>query len=221
MYSENDMEAVVGVATLEISDPKYPQLLREAPDPPKLLYYRGNLDLLELPMTSVVGTRKPTAYGIEVTQIVINKLAPTQVVVSGLAYGIDALAHEQTLALGGKTIAVLGSGLDPASIYPAENRELAEAIVAKGGLLLSEYPPGSPPLKFHFPARNRIIAGLAPQLLVIEAGEVSGTLITAQLALDYNRDVWAVPGPITSPLSRGTNMLLVAGARPLVDIENV
>lgn len=221
MYSENDMEAVVGVATLKISDPKYPQLLRETPDPPKLLYYRGNLDLLMLPMTSVVGTRKPTPYGIEVTEIVINKLASTQVVVSGLAYGIDALAHQQTLEMSGKTIAVLGSGLDPASIYPAEHRKLAEEIIEKGGLLLSEYPVGSPPLKFHFPARNRIIAGLSPQLIVIEAGEVSGTLITAQLALDYNREVWAVPGPITSELSRGTNMLLAAGARPLVDIENV
>lgn len=220
MYSEKVMEAAIEVGLISFDDPRYPALLREIPDAPKALYFRGNLELLGMPTTAVVGSRKPTDYGIEVTKIVVGKLSATQVVVSGLAYGIDALAHQETLSSGGKTIAVLGSGLDNASIYPAVHVGLANRIVEAGGLLLSEYPPGSPPLKFHFPARNRIIAGLSQQLIVIEAEEVSGTAITAQLALEYNRDVWAVPGPITSPLSRGTNMLIAAGAKPLVDIQS-
>jgi len=153
--------------------------------------------------------------------MLVAELARGCVVVSGLAYGIDGLAHEATMEVGGKTIAVLGTGLDDASIYPTRHRGLANRIVATGGLLISEYPAGSAPLKFHFPARNRIIAGLCEKLLVIEAGEVSGTLITAGLALDYNREVWAVPGPITSPLSKGTNWLISQGAKPVLGVEDV
>lgn len=220
MYSKDDMEVLLETNKLLVEDESYPEWLKQIPDYPKCLYYRGNIELLDRPMVAVVGTRKPTAYGIWSTNVLVAELARKFVVVSGLAYGIDALAHEATIRAGGETIAVLGSGLDGKSIYPAKNRALAERIVANGGLLLSEYPDGSEPLPFHFPLRNRIIAGLVEKLVVIEAGEKSGTLITAELALDYNREVWAVPGPINSKLSRGTNNLIAQGARPVVGVED-
>lgn len=221
MYSIDDMEVLVDTNQLLLGDEAYPEWLRQIPDRPECLYYRGNIELLKEPMLAVVGTRKPTAYGIWATNVLVSEVAKQFVVVSGLAYGIDELAHQTTIAVGGKTVAVLGSGLDAKSIYPAKNRVLAERIVATGGLLLSEYPDGSEPLPFHFPLRNRIIAGLAQKLIVIEAGEKSGTLITAGLALDYNREVWAVPGPINSRLSKGTNYLISQGARPVLGVEDL
>jgi DNA processing protein len=221
MYSKKDMEEAFGICELTIDDSDYPQVLREMADPPAKLYYRGDIKLLQTAMAAVVGTRKPTPYGVRTAKMLVAELARGATVVSGLAYGIDALAHETAVENGGKTIAVLGAGVEESGIYPSRHRGLANKIVAHGGLLISEYPPGSEPLKFHFPARNRIIAGLSEKLLVIEAGKVSGTLITAQLALDYNREVWAVPGPITSPLSYGTNWLIAQGAKPVLGVDDV
>lgn len=215
------MEELLVTNRLAIEDAEYPEILRQIPNAPAVLYYRGDLGLLSSPAIAVVGTRKPTAYGVQVVNMFVRELAKTKVVVSGLAYGIDALAHEATLAVGGKTIAVLGGGIDDETIYPARHRGLAHRIVASGGLVISEHPDGTPPLPVYFALRNRIITGLAPELVVIEAGKKSGTLITAQLALEFGRDVWAVPGPITSSLSVGTNWLISEGARPLYALEQV
>jgi DNA processing protein len=201
------------IMEIGINDPDYPALLKEITDPPKRLYVRGNLDLVGREVVAVIGSRKPTSYGIEVTRHILKGIGSKVAIVSGLAYGIDALAHEITLEQGGYTVAVLGTGVDDDSIYPKENLELARKIVALGGALISEYPPGTKPLKHHFPMRNRIIAGLSQKLVVMEAGERSGTLITAQLALDYNRDVMAVPGSIFSEGSPGVNYLVSQGAR--------
>lgn len=221
MYSKNDMEVQTQIVEVKLGDEKYPSALREISDPPKQLFCRGDISLLQSYMTAIIGTRKPTGYGVLVAKQIGAVIAKDQVVVSGLAYGIDAIAHETALKHGGKTVAVLGSGVDDASVYPRVHRGLANRIVKAGGLLISEYMPGSKPLKFHFPARNRIIAGLSQQVLVVEAGVDSGTLITANLALDYNREVWAVPGSINSEMSKGTNQLILEGAKPLVDVGQI
>ncbi len=213
-------------------DKNYPALLKQINDPPPLLFYRGHLDKnLDQYALAVVGSRKYTAYGRAMTEKIVYELASRGlVIVSGLALGIDALAHAQALAADGRTIAVLGSGLDKASIYPVANRRLAEQIVEAGGAVISEFPLFTPPLKHHFPQRNRLIAGLSRGTLVIEAGEKSGSLITAQLSLDYNREVFAVPGNATSPASAGANWLLKQGAGVVtkaadilkaLDLENI
>ncbi|MFA6551691.1 MAG: DNA-processing protein DprA [Patescibacteria group bacterium] len=202
------------INVLTIADIRYPQLLKEIYDAPPLFYYRGELpDNINFCL-AVVGSRKYTAYGQQATQSLVGPLTQAGlVIVSGLALGIDALAHSACLQAGGKTIAVLGSGLDRRSIYPASNRNIAEKILARGGALLSEYPPGTQPLEFHFPQRNRIIAGLSLGVLVIEAAASSGALITAQCALEQNREVFAVPGSIFNPNSAGTNNLIKTGAK--------
>ncbi|OGL70921.1 DNA protecting protein DprA [Candidatus Uhrbacteria bacterium RIFCSPHIGHO2_02_FULL_47_44] len=197
-------------------DPAYPPLLSKIYDPPPVLYYRGTLPDPSRKHIAVVGTRHPSSYGLRVGEKIVGDLAEAGVViVSGLAYGIDALAHEATLKCGGTTIAVLGSAVDAPSIYPAGNRHLVSQILAHGGAIVSEYPVGTLPLPFHFPLRNRIIAGLAHGTLVVEAAQKSGSLITARAALEGGRDVYAIPGDIDSEMSEGPNNLIKMGAIPV------
>ena len=198
------------VKVLTILDGGYPQRLKEIYLSPIVLFYRGNLSLINQRAVAIVGSRDHSKYAKDC----IHELIPTIVndgivVVSGLARGVDTLAHEETLRISGNTIAVIGSGLDV--VYPPENANLYD-MIAKRGLLLSEYPLESRPLKFHFPYRNRIIAGISHGVCVIEAKEKSGSLITANLALSENREVFAVPGSIFSTHSKGTNSLIEAGA---------
>jgi DNA processing protein len=209
------------IQEFKISDAGYPEILREIPDPPEVLYVRGTLDYFGRPAIAVVGSRKPTVYGTQVAKMLVGQVARQSIIISGLAYGIDALAHESALAVGGITWAVLGTGIDDASIYPAIHRGLAHRILAAGGAIISEYPPGTPALQHHFPLRNRIIAGLSQKVVVVEAKVKSGALITGRLGLDYNREVLAVPGPITSPESEGTNRLIVEGAQPVLTAGDI
>ena len=207
-----------GYSVLTIEDEKYPMLLREISDPPLVLYYAGKIEVLSEPSVSIVGARRPTPYGRAVAEKLAYDLsAKGVVVISGLAHGIDSISHWGALR-GGKTIAVLGSGLE--RIYPKENRPLFEKII-DNGLVLSEYAMKAPPLKYHFPCRNRIIGGLSIGVVVVEGTKRSGSLITARLALDENREVMAVPGNITSELSRGTNWLLQDGAKLVTDWKDV
>lgn len=207
-----------GYYVLTKEDKRYPEYLREIFDPPLVLYCAGRAEVLDVPAVSMVGARKPTPYGRAVAERLAEDLASRGlVVVSGLARGIDSIAHWGALK-GGKTIAVLGSGLN--RIYPKENRHLFEKIV-DDGIVLSEYPLESPPLGYHFPLRNRIISGLSLASVVIEATRKSGSLITARLALEQNREVMAVPGSITSGLSWGTNWLIKNGAKLVEDWRDV
>ncbi|MDT8897477.1 DNA-processing protein DprA [Thermanaerothrix sp. 4228-RoL] len=200
-------------------DDDYPFLLKNIDQPPPVLYVRGRLSSADQVAVAVVGTRQVSAYGRKVTEQLAVTLAHHGVtVVSGLARGVDALAHEATLNAGGRTLAVLGSGVDV--IYPAEHRRLAERILQQGALI-SDYPPGTPPEANNFPPRNRIISGLAMATVVVEAGEKSGALITATFAAEQGREVFAVPGNINSPSSKGTNRLIANGARPLLQVEEV
>jgi DNA processing protein len=194
----------------------YPPLLREVPDPPTSLWLRGHADagVLSEPAVAIVGARACSGYGRSVARTLAAEAAAAgAVVVSGLARGIDGEAHRGALAGGGRTVAVLGCGVD--RDYPAAHAELARAIVADGGLVVSEYEPGVEPAPWRFPARNRVIAGLARATVVVEARERSGALITADFALEDGREVLAVPGEITSALSAGTNALLRQGATPV------
>jgi DNA processing protein len=190
-------------------DPRYPALLASIPSPPSL-DVRGTLEQADALAIAIVGSRQATAYGLEVAETLAAELAARGVtIVSGLARGIDTAAHRGALEAGGRTLAVLGHGI--AQVYPPENRALADAIAGRGALL-SQFPPTIGPLPHHFPARNRTLAGLALGVVVVEAAERSGALITAGLAGDLGREVFAVPGRITSPASRGTNGLIRDGA---------
>ncbi len=211
-----------GVEAITLADETYPSLLKTLYDPPAVLFIRGKLPSQELKHIAVVGSRKASGYGKDVTRTIVEPLARAGVViVSGLAYGIDALAHQATLDVGGTTIAVLGSGIDTQSIYPSSNRALASQILAHNGAIVSEYPIGTLPLKSFFPIRNRIIAGISHGTLVIEAAIKSGSLITARAALEQGRDVYAVPGPIYSPLSEGPNNLIKMGAIPVTKPSDI
>jgi DNA processing protein len=211
----------VSVVTFE--EKNYPKLLKEIHNPPALLYIRGDAELLTHEYSlAMVGTRKVSSYGKQVTPQLARDLASNGiVVVSGLALGVDGLAHHGALESKGKTIAVLGSGIDSASVYPSANRLLAERIVNEQGALISELPLGSMPLKMHFPYRNRIIAGMTLGTIVVEADLESGSLITAQAALEYNRQVFAVPGSIYNRVSAGPNNLLKLGARPVTNVKDI
>lgn len=202
------------VTFLSIEDDAYPAILRHLPDPPVFLYYRGDLSLCERPSIALVGTRQMTKYGQRVAQMFTSDLAAAGLVtVSGLAKGIDAEVAKETLRENGKHIAVLGHGLS--MIYPSEHQKLAQDIVAKGGLLLTEYPMDFAPTNFSFPGRNRIIAGLAKATVVIEAPEKSGALLTAEFALEQGKDVFAVPGPITEKTFEGCHALIARGQAKL------
>lgn len=195
---------------LPVSDPRYPELLRRTADPPQVLYVLGDPEVLGLPQVAVVGSRNPTPGGAEIARELARDLAAAGLVVtSGLALGVDGAAHQGALAARGLTVAVAGTGLD--RVYPAAHRELAHRIAAEGALV-SEFPVGTPPLPEHFPRRNRIIAGLALGTLVVEAALRSGSLITARLAGEEGREVFAVPGSVRNPLARGCHVLLREGA---------
>lgn len=203
-----------GITTISINEPNYPALLKEISDPPHTLFVRGKISADNGPSLGVVGTRKLTNYGRQACEELVKPLAKNGVtIVSGLALGIDAAAHQATLDSGGTTIAVLGSGIDKQHVYPSAHRYLSELIIKNGGAVISEYPPGFLPTQYSFPARNRIIAGLTLGTLVVEAPEVSGALITARCALDYNREVFAVPHLINSPTGIGPNNLIKMGAK--------
>jgi DNA processing protein len=209
----------LGYRLLTWEEADYPERLREIPAPPPVLYLWGDLRPQDRWAAAVVGTRRPTAYGTAVARDLAAVLAASGVtVVSGLARGIDIIAHQSALEAGGRTLAVLGSGLD--RLYPPEHRHLAERI-AGGGAVLSDYPLGTAPEAGNFPPRNRIISGLALAVVIVEAGEGSGALITADFAGEQGREVFAVPGSIYSRASRGTNRLIRSGARPLVAFEDV
>jgi DNA processing protein len=199
----------------------FPEVLTHIPDPPKKLYILGDLGpTLGQPALAVVGSRRVTPYGRGVTDELVRAVAQQGVVIiSGLALGVDAIAHQAALAVGGKTIAVLGCGLDKP--YPATNRQLARRILQQGGALVSEYPEGTPPLQHHFIARNRLVSGLADGVLIAEAAAKSGTLHTAAFALDQGKAVMAVPGNVTSELSKGTNNLIRAGASPITQPQDI
>lgn len=204
-----------GVSMLDIDDEDYPAALRTIEDPPVFLYWRGDLSILNQPCLGMVGAREMTEYGRRVTaDFVPSVVAAGMVTVSGLANGIDAEVAQETLLAGGKTVAVLGHGL--ALISSRGSRELADRIVQAGGLVLSEYPLDGPADTFTFPARNRIIAGLCTGTVVLQAAEDSGSLITAELALEYNRDVFAVPGQIFDPAYAGCHRIIAAGHAKLV-----
>ena len=212
-----------GLYLIPITHPDYPALLKEIFAPPSFLYARGDIASPEGEIAiAVVGTRHITPYGEQAAEMIVRPLARNGcAIVSGLAYGVDARAHEITLEEKGRTVAVLGCGLDRASVYPSHHRYLADRIAHEGGCVVSEHAPGTPPLKHHFPYRNRIIAGLSRATLVIEAPEGSGALTTAAHALEFNRDVLAVPGNITALNAWGPNMLLKKGAIPVTSAEDI
>ena len=213
------VECNQGYPHITLVDPEYPPALKEIFCPPLVLFYAGDLTLLKHPKLGVVGARDASAYGVGVLRGFIPELVKHRlVIVSGLARGIDGLSHQITLAHGGMTIGVVGCGLD--RCYPPENQRLQRAV-ARRGLVLSEYGRGEPPLAFHFPERNRVIAGLVQTLLVVEAKRRSGSLITANLALDANRNVCAVPGRIDTIRSLGCNELIAAGAKPVLRAQDL
>ena len=208
-----------GIKVLNWHDPNYPARLKEIYDYPPLLYVRGSIVAEDEWCLAVVGTRRPTVYGRQVAEEIVTELARSKItIVSGLARGIDSIAHHSALEAGGRSIAVMGGGLD--TIYPAENANLARSII-KNGALLSEYHPGTKPRPENFPRRNRIMSGLSLGVLVVEAGKTSGALITAHLALEQNREVFAIPGSILSPASRGTNQLIKEGAKLVSDYTDI
>ncbi|MGY4842082.1 DNA-processing protein DprA [Weissella cibaria] len=197
-----------------LADDAYPELLREIAQPPLCLFFQGDFALVNQPCVAIVGARELTPYGQQVLATWLPHLVGAKLVtVSGLARGTDEAVHRGTMAHAGQTIAVIGTGVDVA--YP-KRRDNLQTQISQQGLILSEYLPWEPPAKHHFPERNRIIAGLAQATVIVEARQKSGSLITANVALDENRVVMAVPGPVTSQLSAGTNALIVAGAIPLI-----
>ncbi len=204
-----------GIEALTPHDEAFPRRLREIPDPPPLLYVRGELQERDEWSVAIVGTRRPTAYGRQVTSALAAELADAGLtIVSGLARGVDGIAHETALERGGRTVAVVACGLD--RVYPPEHKRLAAQILETGGALISEYPLGTRPDARFFPRRNRIIAGVTLGTLVTEAGEKSGTWHTVTSALDQGREVFAVPGPITSEQSSGANNVIQRGLGKLV-----
>ena len=208
---------------ISILDDTYPKNLKNIYDPPLFLFYRGNPDLLKSEyLVSIVGSRSTTSYHASATSNLISGFRnQPMIVVSGLAFGIDSLAHQEALNSNLKTIAVLGSGLSEEVIYPKENIRLAKNILNSGGLLLSEYPKHTKPMLHHFPKRNRILAGLSKATIVISGAAKSGTLITAQVALDEGREVYALPGNINQLLSQGPNNLIKNGANILLSYQEI
>ncbi len=199
------------ISTIKFADENYPKLLREISSPPQELYLRGTLPSLDSSIIAVVGTRKATTSGLSVAETIAFELAKTGLVVaSGLAMGIDAAAHRGALKAGGKTVAVLGNGID--NIYPAQNQRLAKDILATGGAILSEYSPGTPSLPKNFIERNRIVSGLSIGVVIVEAPVKSGALITAGFAGEQGRSVFVVPGPISHPNYVGSHALIRDGA---------
>ncbi len=218
---EQEVERLAGAGAMALTweDAGYPKLLREVADPPPVLFVKGTLAEADAWAVSIVGTRRATVYGREVTEMLAGELARNGItIVSGMARGIDAIAHTAALKAGGRTLAVLGCGVDV--VYPPEHRKLAQQI-AEHGALISDYPLGTPPDALNFPPRNRIISGLSLGVVVVEADERSGALITAEFAADQGRDVFAVPGNIFNRTSRGTNRLIQQGAHIVLDAQSI
>ncbi len=208
-----------GITIVTPADDAFPACLRSIPDPPAMLFLRGRLELVTQPAVAIVGSRDHTTYGRDVARLLSTAAANAGVcVVSGMARGLDAVAHEAALQAGGATIGVLGNGIGV--IYPAANRELYQQVETRG-LLLTEHPPGERPTAGAFPRRNRLISGLADVLVVVEAAKGSGTMLTVAAALEQGREVMSVPGPITSPTSAGTNQLLRDGADPVLHSDDL
>ncbi len=214
------MQATIKIRKLtgaEIPEP----LQRLDENAPKVLYVRGELPAADQLPVAIVGTRRPTAYGRRTTAQLAARLAAAGLpIVSGLAFGIDTAAHRAALDAGGRTIAVLPGGVDRESISPSSNLAVADRIVEQGGAVVSEWPAGTAPHKHHYTFRNRLISGWARAVVVIEAAKPSGSLTTAQHAADQNKDLWAVPGPIDSPVSAGTNHLLTESVSPLISVSH-
>jgi len=207
------------ILAIPIGDQRYPSLLAAIPDPPVVLWVRGRVGCLGRASVAIVGSRVATPYGLEMAQrLAMDTSTHGLVVVSGLARGVDSAAHRGALAGAGATVAVLGSGIDV--IYPPEHRRLADEIVQRGAIV-SEFPPGTPPLAYHFPLRNRIISGLSLAVIVVEAAERSGSLITAECALEQGREVMAVPGSVLNQRNGGSHGLLRDGARLVESAEDV
>ncbi|MGA3187789.1 MAG: DNA-processing protein DprA [Bryobacteraceae bacterium] len=216
---QQEKVAKLGVVLVPITDSRYPARLREIFDPPPLLYARGRVELLGHLMLGVVGTRRPTAYGMQVAERLSKDLSEAGLTIaSGMARGIDTAAHRAVLECEGDTIAVFGCGVD--EVYPSENRKLAERLSEKG-LVISEFPMGAPPFPQNFPVRNRIISGMSAGVLVVEGGEYSGSTITAKLASEQNREMFAVPGNVTSKMSWGPNLLIKQGAKLVQEWNDV
>ena len=210
----------LNIQTVSFFEKSYPKLLKQISSPPILLYLKGNASLMNEKCLAVVGTRTPSSFGRTNVEMLVPKICEAGlVVVSGLAQGIDALTHTATLKASGKTIGVLGCGVD--QVYPLMNESLAREMLIKNNLIVSEYPIGTPALKQNFPARNRIIAGLSLGTLVVESKEDGGALITAKQALEANREVFALPGPINLPTAVGTNKLIREGAKIVLCAEDI
>lgn len=209
------------IHSLQPGDPNFPPSLTKLTQPVQKLYVRGNLQALHQPAIAVIGSRAVTDYGREATTRLVSEIAwqKNLVIISGLALGVDSLAHQAALEADGTTIAVLPSGIE--NIYPHTHQRLAKRIIQQGGAIISEYPGTQTPRKFHFIARNRIIAGLSQAVLVTEATQRSGSLHTAQFALDAGKDVLAVPGDIFRPNSVGTNNLIATGAHPIRSAQDI
>ena len=220
--SESEELEKAQIKILTYQDPIYPKLLLEIPKYPPLLYYRGKMADAEELCVSVVGTRKITTYGRSVIPDLLTPLVEAGVsIVSGMAFGVDSEAHKLAINRRKRTIAVLGGGLDDASLYPKHHQLLAHEILENGGALLSEYPIGTPSLKHHFVSRNRIISGISVATVIIECNLKSGSLITARYALDQNRQVYAVPGPIYAETSQGPNNLIKMGAKLITQTNDI
>ncbi len=208
-----------GIKILTWQDEAYPSRLKEIDQPPPVMYIRGEYLPDDLFAVAIVGTRRVTPYGRQITEEISSFLASNGItVISGLARGVDAIAHQSSLKAGGRTIGILGSGVD--KIYPPEHLKLAEQMMERGAII-SDYAPGTPPDVSNFPPRNRIISGLSLAVVVIEAGETSGALITAEFAAEQGREVFAVPGSILAPQSKGTNRLIQNGAQPLLSVNDI
>ncbi len=210
------------IKVLTWKDEDYPEILAQTHNAPPVLYYRGDLSCLRNHAMGVVGTRKVSSYGKSAVEKFVQGLATEKItIISGLAIGTDTLAHMAALKYDTKTIAVLGSGVDNDSIYPAMNKKLAQKILDQDGLIISEQPPGTRPINYQFPLRNRIISGLSLGVLIIEAPESSGALITGKYALEQNREIFAVPGHINHQNSRGCNKLIQQGAKLVCSTEDI
>lgn len=210
------------IKLINYEDEDYPAILKEISAPPPLLYYQGNINALKIKNLAIIGSREASPYAAKVIKNLLPEILKYNIgTVSGLARGVDALAHQETIKCKRPTIAVMGAGLSKNNFYPRENYQLYLDILASGGLVLSEFPPFTPPLKQNFPQRNRIIAGLAPAVLIIEAKEKSGSLITANYALDCNREILAIPNSIYSETSKGTNALIKQGAKIVTENKDI
>ncbi|HSD82890.1 MAG TPA: DNA-processing protein DprA [Anaerolineae bacterium] len=214
-----DQISAQGIQVLTWNDERYPDRLKEIDQPPPVLFIRGEYMPEDLFAVAIVGTRRITPYGRQLTDEIAAFLGSNGItVVGGLARGVDAMAHQSALRAGGRTLAVLGSGVD--RIYPPEHRGLADQIMERGAII-SDYAPGTPPDASNFPPRNRIISGLSLAVVVVEAGETSGALITAEFAAEQGREVFAIPGSILAPQSKGTNKLIQRGAQPLLSAQDL